>query len=207
MFTGLVEGLGTITQIVEQSNARRITVQAPEDWAVAESNQFAGYGIGDSVAINGCCLTVVQRDGLLCDFEAGAETLSKTNLGELTVGKQVNLERALPANGRLGGHFVQGHVDGVGQVAGIDRAAEWVTMWFQVANTMTAQMVPKGSVAIDGISLTLVDVAAERFSIALIPHTLSVTTLGFCEVGDPVNIELDLLGKYVRKFLGQLQGT
>ena len=206
MFTGLIEGLGTVKQVVEEPNTWRITIQVPDDW-FSENEVVDGYDIGESVAINGCCLTVVQREGLLCDFEAGAETLSKTNIDQLDVGKQVNLERALAANGRLGGHFVQGHVDGVGQVAEIDREAEWVTMWFQVLQSLTAQMVPKGSVAIDGISLTLVDIEAERFSIALIPHTLSVTTLGFYAVGDPVNIELDMLGKYVRKFLGQMQNS
>ncbi|MBC8114024.1 MAG: riboflavin synthase, partial [Candidatus Saccharimonas sp.] len=135
-------------------------------------------------------------------FQAGTETLSKTNLGRLRSDDVVNLERSLPVSGRLGGHFVQGHVDGIGYVEAINREGDWVTMWFQVPTTLAELMVAKGSVAVDGISLTLVNVERDRFSVALIPHTLSMTTLGQRQVGDPVNIETDILGKYVQKMLG-----
>jgi riboflavin synthase len=128
--------------------------------------------------------------------------LSRTNLGAVRVGDLVNLERSLPANGRLGGHFVQGHVDSIGQVERIDRDGEWVTMWFRVPAALTRQMVSKGSIAVDGVSLTLVDVEAERCSVALIPHTLDMTTLGRRKVGDTVNVETDIIGKYVEKLVG-----
>ena len=159
--------------------------------------------LGDSIAINGCCLTVVDLQDGTWSFQAGPETLAKTTLGRLQTGHRVNLERSLPANGRLGGHFVQGHVDGVGRVATIDSDGEWITMWFSVPTPLTRQMVSKGSVAVDGVSLTLVDVEPDRFSVALIPHTLEVTTLGRKQAGDGVNIETDIIGKYMEKMLGE----
>ena len=113
----------------------------------------------------------------------------------------MNLERALPVDGRFGGHFVQGHVDGVGQVDRIERQGEWVTMWFRASEPLLRQIVPKGSVAVDGVSLTVVQVAVDRFSVALIPHTLEITTLGLRKPGDEVNIETDILGKYVQQML------
>ena len=194
MFTGLVEARGAVDALVPDGSAVRLRIAAPADIA-------GGCAIGDSVAINGCCLTVIATDGPFWTFEAGAETLSKTNLGRLRPGDAVNLERSLPAGGRLGGHFVQGHVDGTGDVLAVERDGEWVTMWIGVAESLAAQMVPKGSVTVDGVSLTVVAVEPDRFSIALIPHTLAVTTLGIRRVGDPVNIETDILGKYVQKFL------
>lgn len=195
MFTGLVEGRGTIHSIWSEGAAIRLEIEAP-DGLLADSQ------IGDSVAINGCCLTIVEIDGSRFAFQAGTETLAKTNLGELRAGAIVNLERSLPVAGRLGGHFVQGHVDGIGRVSAIDSDGEWVTMWFSVPEPLAAQMVAKGSVAVDGISLTLVDVEADRFSVALIPHTLQVTTLGIRRVGYAVNVETDIIGKYVQKFMG-----
>ena len=159
--------------------------------------------IGDSIAINGCCLTIVEIDGSTWVFEAGEETLSKTNLGDLAAGSSVNLERALPANGRLGGHFVQGHVDGVGTVDRIEVDGEWTNMYFRLPGNLARQLVPKGSITVDGISLTVVTVSDDGFNVALIPHTLEVTTLGKRQVGDRVNIETDILGKYVRQFMGQ----
>lgn len=197
MFTGLVEGLGTVSGMVQEDAGLRLTIAPPASMISREDP----CRIGDSVAINGCCLTVIAFENEGWSFQAGTETLSKTNLGQLIVGSRVNLERSLPVHGRLGGHFVQGHVDGVGQVDRIDQEGEWTTMWFRVPKSLGDLMVSKGSVAVDGISLTLVTVEAERFSVALIPHTLSVTTLGRRAVGDTVNIETDILGKYVRKFL------
>jgi riboflavin synthase len=194
MFTGLVEGLGTIAEIVAEGPAQRLAVEPPLPL-------FAGTAVGDSVALNGCCLTVVAIDGRSWSFQAGPETLVRTNLGLLRPGDRVNLERALRADARLGGHFVQGHVDGSGSVERRLHNGDWVTMWFRVAGELARQMVSKGSVAVDGVSLTLVDVEAERFSVALIPHTLANTTLGASRLHDRVNIETDLLAKYVEKLL------
>lgn len=200
MFTGLIEGLGRVVAVEPEAAGLRVVIAPP-------APMLGGSGLdrcqlGDSVAINGCCLTVIDMKHDCWAFQAGTETLSKTNLGRLAVGHAVNLERSLPVNGRLGGHFVQGHVDGLGQVDVIDRDGQWVTMWFRVPPALANLMVAKGSVAVDGISLTVVNVERDRFSVALIPHTLSVTTLGARAVGDPVNIETDILGKYVQKLLG-----
>ena len=162
--------------------------------------------IGDSIAINGCCLTVVSIGGEKADeltFQAGSETLSRTNLGQLKPGSPVNLERSLAVGQRMGGHYVAGHVDGLGVVNERVDDDQWSTFWFSVPESLTVQMASKGSVAIDGISLTLVDVERERFSVALIPHTLAVTTLGRRNVGDEVNIETDLLAKYVQQQLNR----
>jgi riboflavin synthase len=198
MFTGLVEGTGTISSLQPEGDAAvRLAIEVP-DFMAGECT------LGESVAINGCCLTVVEFTDAVWQFQAGEETLSKTNLGELEAGSLVNLERSLKADTRLGGHFVQGHIDGTGQVQKIDRDGEWVRMWFSVPSELSKYMIPKGSVAVDGISLTLVDVEPESFSVALIPHTLEVTTLGQREVGDSVNIEADMLGKYIYKMVANL---
>ncbi|HEX4071805.1 MAG TPA: riboflavin synthase [Planctomycetaceae bacterium] len=204
MFTGLVAGRGFVHDVrpegVDNSTAPhaaptlRLAIQVPDDFGPPGT-------LGESVSVNGCCLTAIAIEANRWSFQAGSETLSKTNLGRLSPGEAVNLERALPVDGRLGGHFVQGHVDGVGQVDRIERQGEWVTMWFRVSPTLVRQMVPKGSVAVDGVSLTIVQIAADCFSVALIPHTLEVTTLGLRKSGDAVNIETDILGKYVQQLL------
>jgi riboflavin synthase len=193
MFTGLVEGLGTVRSLSPQGNAVELAVAPP-----AEVNEAAQ--IGESVAINGCCLTVVRSNRHEWSFQAGAETLSRTNLGSLNPGDRVNIERSLRVGDRLGGHFVQGHIDGLGRVDRIQRDGEWVNMHFGIPASLARQMVVKGSVAVDGVSLTLVTVEAESFSVALIPHTLDVTTLGSRRVGDSVNLETDIIGKYLEKF-------
>jgi riboflavin synthase len=193
MFTGLVEGLGTVRSLSPQGNAVELAIAPP-----AEVNEAAQ--IGESVAINGCCLTVVRSNRHEWSFQAGAETLSRTNLGALKPGDRVNIERSLRVGDRLGGHFVQGHVDGLGRVDRIHRDGEWVNMHFSIPSSLARQMVVKGSVAVDGVSLTLVTVDAESFSVALIPHTLDVTTLGSRRVGDSVNLETDIIGKYLEKF-------
>lgn len=194
MFTGLVEGMGSVAALVQEGPGLRLEIDVPKEIT-------ARAALGDSVAINGCCLTLIQMQGERWSFQAGPETLAKTNLGKLQVGHRVNLERPLAADGRLGGHFVQGHVDGVGTVDQILPDGEWVTLWFRVPPRLAEEMVPKGSVTVDGISLTVVEVETDRFSVALIPHTLQVTTLGRRSVGDFVNIETDILAKYARKFL------
>jgi riboflavin synthase len=198
MFTGLVEALGTVREIVFDGPGCRLTLAAPE---IASE-----LVLGESVAVNGACLTVVSADAETFSFQLGPETLQRTNLGELRPGARVNLERALRLSDRLGGHLVQGHIDGVGHIA--DRLVEgdWVTVWFRCAQNLTAQMTPKGSVAVDGVSLTLVDVRGDRFSVALIPHTLAHTTLGFKETGAAVNLETDLLAKYVSSMLNLQKG-
>jgi riboflavin synthase len=190
MFTGLVECLGTVRSLTAVGAGRDLVVEAP----------FAGQiGPGDSVAVNGCCLTVVERLPGACRFQAGPETLSKTVLGSLVPGDRVNLERALRAGAPLGGHVVQGHVDGVGVLDRRNREGEWDTVWFRCPEHLAVQMVPKGSIAVDGVSLTLVEVGPASFSVALIPHTLAATTLGFKRPGDAVNLETDVLAKYVQK--------
>lgn len=198
MFTGLVEGLGTVQATEIRGVGRRIVVEAPEAMCRATG---AAVLLGDSVAVNGCCLTVVEIDQRRWAFDVGDESLRRTNLGELLPGDVVNLERALAANARLGGHFVQGHVDGRGTVAEIERAGEWTTMIFQISESLSRYMVEKGSIAIDGVSLTIVESRPDRFSVMLIPHTLSATTLGRRKVGETVNLEVDLLAKYVEKLL------
>lgn len=200
MFTGLIEGVGTIHAVEPAAGEVRLTLEVPSGMTEGD-----GCRLGESVAINGCCLTAVEIDGARWSFQAGAETLSKTNLGQLAVGDRVNLERAMPATGRFGGHVVQGHVDGVGSVRAIERNGEWVDMTFGLPLQLARQLVPKGSITVDGISLTVVNANDESFSVALIPHTLSETTLGERVVGDVVNIETDILGKYVARYLEALR--
>jgi riboflavin synthase len=198
MFTGLVEGQGTVLEIVSLAAGIRLKLM-PEAGCFSAS----APGLGDSISISGCCLTVVKADDVSLEFEAGEETLSKTSLRHLRVGSRVNLERSLTPASRLGGHFVQGHVDGTAVVHQIQRSHDWVDMWFRTSPELLEMMVTKGSVAVDGVSLTIVHVEPERFSVALIPHTLKMTTLGERQSGDVVNIENDILGKYVARLLSQ----
>lgn len=194
MFTGLIETLGVVRRLESDgSGGRRLTVAVP--------SFAAELTLGESVAVNGACLTVVARELETCAFQASPETLSRTNLGELVVGDRVNLERALRMGDRLGGHWVQGHVDGIGRIAERVRSGECALYWFTSPPALARQMVPKGSVAVDGISLTVVDVTADRFSVALIPHTLEATTLGIKQPGTAVNLETDILAKYIWKCL------
>jgi riboflavin synthase len=193
MFTGLVQSLAVVKALEHVGPGVRLTI--------TEKEIAANSGIGDSVAINGCCLTVVHilRDGLF--FEAGEETLGRTNLGELEPESSVNLETSLKLGDNLGGHLVTGHIDAVGILDNRQDDAEWSKLWFRVPAKLTSQMASKGSVAVDGVSLTLVDVELGRFSVALIPHTLKATTLGWRRAGDRVNIETDVLAKYVERQL------
>jgi riboflavin synthase len=197
MFTGLVETLATVERIEPDGAGRTLVIAAP---AIAPE-----LTRGESVAINGACLTIVAHDARTYRFQVGPETLQRTNLGELTTGNRVNLERSLRATDRLGGHLVQGHIDGLGHIAERQRDGDWELVWFRCPKALTAQMVSKGSIAVDGVSLTLVDVEADRFSVALIPHTLAQTTLGFKQPGASVNLETDLLAKYVWKCLQEMK--
>lgn len=193
MFTGLVETMGRVAGLRDEGPGKLLEIHSP---LIAD-----GASIGDSVAINGCCLTVVELAGESLSFQAGEETLGRTNLGRLVVGSSVNLERSLCVGDRLGGHFVTGHIDAVGHLDQRIDDADWAKFWFRVPPALTRQMASKGSIAVDGVSLTLVDVEPERFSVALIPHTLQVTTLGRLQAGDPVNLETDVLAKYVEQQL------
>lgn len=193
MFTGLVESLAEVRDLSTAGPGVRLTV--------AEDLVARDAAIGDSIAVNGCCLTVIEISGSQLAFEAGEETLKCTNLGSLQDGDFVNLETSMRLGEKLGGHLVAGHVDGVGAVAARQDEAEWSTMWFSAPGRLMRQMASKGSVAVDGVSLTLVDVREDQFSVALIPHTLQATTLGARRIGDLVNLETDLLAKYVERQL------
>lgn len=198
MFTGLVETLGTVRDAKSDGAGTRLTIESA---LIARD-----LPLGASVAVNGCCLTVVAVAGDTFAFEVGPETLRLTNLGDLHPGTQVNLERSLRVGDRLGGHIVQGHVDGVGRIEKRDRQGEWEYVWFACPPELAKQMIRKGSITVDGVSLTLVDVERDRFSVALIPHTMAITTLGFKQPGDAVNLETDLFAKYVFKCLEKMKG-
>ena len=191
MFSGIVESLGTITEI---------RPEPPGCWLIVSEPKIAAEtAVADSISVNGCCLTVVDvTDGTFA-FQAGPETLARTNLGDLQVGSPVNLERALKVSDRLGGHFVSGHIDGLGTLVQRNDEGDWSTFWFELPQELSRQMASKGSIAIDGVSLTIVESLPRRFSVALIPFTLDVTTLGSLKVGGKVNLETDILAKYVER--------
>ncbi len=193
MFTGLVETIGIIDSLRPEGPGVRLLVRAG---VVADD-----ASLGDSIAINGCCLTVVEKNGETLGFDAGSETLSRTNLGRLAPGSRVNLERSLKVGDRLGGHYVNGHIDAVGTLDQVKQEGAWAFYWFRVPTELSRQMASKGSIAVDGVSLTLVDLQPGLFSVALIPHTLEATTLGQLIPGDTVNIETDILAKYVEQQL------
>jgi len=191
MFSGIVEALGRVAELRSEPPGCRLIIREPK---------IAGEtAVADSISVNGCCLTVVETDDETMHFEAGPETLARTNLGELQPESPVNLERALAVGDRLGGHFVSGHIDGTGKLIEREDMGDWSNFWFSVPRELAAQMASKGSIAIDGVSLTIVDSEPDRFSVALIPYTLAVTTLGPMKVGDTVNLETDILAKYVQR--------
>lgn len=193
MFTGLVETMGVVVHRIDQPPGCRLRISA----AIAAE----GAKLGDSICINGCCLTVIAIDGDLLDFEAGEETLSRTDLGELRDGSKVNMERSLAVGDRLGGHYVTGHVDALGELIEYREDPPWAHLRFRLPSGLASQVASKGSIAIDGVSLTVVEVDEDSFTVALIPHTLEVTTLGEKKVGDNVNLETDVLAKYVQRSL------
>jgi riboflavin synthase len=204
MFTGLVEEKGTVTAVEQLGDSVRLTIRGP----VVTSD--AGHG--DSISVNGCCLTVMTQDGDTFGADVMQESLDKTSLGDLTVGSQVNLERATQAGARLGGHIVQGHVDGTGRI--LDRTPSehdgvvvWEVVRIALPSELARYLVDKGSVTVDGTSLTVVEVVDDStdgpwFSVSLIPTTLADTTLGSKQPGDRVNLEVDILAKYVERLLG-----
>lgn len=199
MFTGLVQALGTVRAAADGLGGRRLRVAEPQLAPVLQ--------LGESVSVCGACLTVVERDAETFDFEVGPETLQKTTLGSLVPGDRVNLERALRVGDALGGHFVTGHVDCVGKVLEEKVTGDWLTVWFGFPPEFAELLVSKGSVAIDGVSLTVVDALADRLSVMLIPHTRAHTTLGHKKPGDAVNLEFDLLAKHVQKLFKRLSFT
>ncbi|WP_327292132.1 riboflavin synthase [Streptomyces sp. NBC_01198] len=193
MFTGIVEELGEITAVEDQTDASRFTVSGP---VVTE-----GAKHGDSIAVNGVCLTVVEFGGGTFTADVMAETLSRSSLGALRPGSRVNLERPMALGGRLGGHLVQGHVDGTGTVVERTPAEHWEIVKISLPAELTRYVVEKGSITVDGISLTVVEAAADYFTVSLIPTTLALTTLGIKQPGDPVNLEVDVVAKYVERML------
>jgi riboflavin synthase len=193
VFTGIVEELGTVERLEQQSDAVRLTVRA--------TTVLADASPGDSIAVNGCCLTVAERTDDTWTADVMAETLAKTGLGSLTAGDRVNLERAVTAGTRLGGHLVQGHVDAVGHVVRRDPGEHWDVVTIAMPRDLAAYLVDKGSITVDGVSLTVVEAGDEAFTVSLIPETLRRTTLGFRGPGDAVNLEVDVIGKYVARQL------
>ena len=193
MFSGIIEDLGTVAEIRQSDEGAVLTLRS--------AMPIAKIKIGDSIAVNGACLTVVAKGRGSVKMDVSAETLRRTSLGELKVGDRVNLERCLTLNTLLNGHIVQGHVDGVGRVVSIKPEGDSKLYTFEVPSNEARYLVEKGSVAIDGISLTVFAIRGRRFSCALIPHTLKVTTMGFRKPGDKVNIESDMMAKYVERIL------
>lgn len=201
MFSGIVEKLAPVAS-VERMKGKSTSI------GVALGKLAKDAKVGESIAVNGVCLTVTRKRGDTVWFDVIEETLRRTNLGDLSKGTRVNIEKSLLLSDRIGGHLVIGHIDGKGRIAKVEPEVDAsVKMWIETGVELVAQMIPKGSVAVDGISMTLVDVRENSFSICLIPHTLAITTLGYKKPGDYVNLEVDMIGKFVRKFLEEMNLT
>jgi riboflavin synthase len=194
MFTGIVEELGIVDRLVDLGDAARITVRGPLVTADASD--------GDSIAVNGVCLTVVDVEDGAFTADVMRETLDRSSLGRLVEGDPVNLERAATLATRLGGHLVQGHVDGVGEIRSRRPGAQWEVVTVALPAGLARYVVEKGSVAVDGVSLTVARIGADEFDVSLIPTTLKATTLGSKGIGEPVNLEVDVIAKYVEKLVG-----
>ena len=193
MFTGIIEEMGSVKALRHEAGAARLAVSA--------SMVLGGTASGDSICVNGVCLTVVDMDKNGFSADVAVETLKVTNLGELKTGAKVNLERALQLSARIGGHLVSGHVDAVGRIREKREEGNGWRIFIDAPDTVLRYVIKKGSIAIDGISLTVADVDKKGFSIAMIPHTAKLTTLGFKLAGDSINLETDLIGKYVERLL------
>jgi len=193
MFTGIIEAVGAVEGVSLEGDLARLRIQTG---SVSE-----GVGLGDSIAVNGVCLTVTEIEGQTLAFDAVRETLERSALGSLEAGSRVNLERAMRADARLDGHIVQGHVDGIGTVRALEEAGQDVRLFIDCDSILAELLVDKGSVTIDGVSLTVVTAAPTSFDVVLIPHTLAETTLGDSRPGQCVNIEADILGKYVKSYV------
>jgi riboflavin synthase len=197
MFTGIIEGLCEVKTVTGSADALKLKIEL--------GSLTEGCKAGDSISVNGVCLTITALEGTTASFDVGSETLSKSNLGRLRAGSKVNIERSLKADSRFGGHFVLGHTDCTATIRKIERKGQFADMTFTADKKLLDNMIPKGSVAVDGISLTIAKLDDNGFIIALIPQTLKSTTLGAAKVGDKVNIETDVIiktiKKYVEKFL------
>ncbi|WP_372728169.1 riboflavin synthase [Nocardioides sp.] len=193
MFTGIVEELGTVESIEDQGDALRLTVRA--------STVLEDARLGDSIAVNGCCLTVAARTEDTWTADVMQETLDKTSLAGVRPGDTVNLERAVTAATRLGGHIVQGHVDGVGTLRRRTPSEHWELVEIELPGDLSKYLVDKGSITVDGVSLTVVEAGADSFTVSLIPETLTRTTLGHRQVGDRVNLETDVIAKHVERLV------
>ena len=193
MFTGIVEDLGQVDELVRLTDSAQLRVRT--------SLPLADVALGASVAVNGVCLTLIERTDRGFTADVMAETLSRSTIGDLAPGNPVNLERALPATGRLDGHIVQGHVDGTGRIASREPGERWDVVTITLPADLSRYVAEKGSIAVDGISLTVtaVDDGPPSFTVALIPETLDRTTLGKAEIGSPVNLEVDVIAKYVER--------
>jgi riboflavin synthase len=201
VFTGIVRELGAVVSAVEKGDGRTIVVRAP--------GTATSTSVGDSVSINGCCLTAAAVDGEEISFHAVPETLARTTLRQLETDDRVNVESAVRAGEPLGGHYVQGHVDGVGRVQSVEAEGEGLRVFVEAPDEVLRYCVEKGSVTIDGVSLTVADLADDAFAVALVPHTIEVTTLSELVPGREVNVEADVLAKYVERLLprGQARGV
>jgi riboflavin synthase len=198
MFTGIIEHVGRV-RLVRVGSAGGVV-------AVDVGGLVDGTKLGDSIAVDGVCLTVTKIAGVVCDFDVSGETLSKSSLGGLKVGDSVNCERAMRADGRFGGHIVQGHVDGVGKVAAIERKGDFVEFRFTAGEDVMDEIIAKGSVAISGVSLTVAKIDAGGFSVAVIPATMRETTLAAMKVGGAINIETDIVVKTIKSQVAKLTG-
>ncbi|MFF3545720.1 riboflavin synthase [Streptomyces platensis] len=199
MFTGIVEELGAVVAVENLGDASRFRLRGP---VVTEDAKH-----GDSIAVNGVCLTVVDTADGEFTADVMAETLNRSSLGALAAGSRVNLERPMALGGRLGGHLVQGHVDGTGTILERTPGEHWEIVKIALPAALSRYVVEKGSITVDGVSLTVVDAADDYFTISLIPTTLALTTLGIKKAGDPVNLEVDVLAKYVERLLGRGAGN
>ena len=195
MFTGIIQAVGQIALREARGSDARLIIDAA-------SLELADVAIGDSIAVAGVCLTAVALDGTRFAVDVSAETLARTTLGALAPGGVVNLEKSLRLADRLGGHLVSGHVDGVGRIVSVNDDGASQRWTFNAPSALSRYIAVKGSICIDGISLTVNDVAGDTFGVTLIPHTLGVTTFGVRKVGDPVNIEVDLIARYVERLFG-----
>jgi riboflavin synthase len=193
MFTGLVETTGTVASVLNTGNGIRLSVKSASPFDIQ---------LGDSISVNGVCLTVTKHDAEI-SFDVSPETLKSKNLGALKVSDRVNLERALRLSDRLGGHIVTGHVDGIGVIKDKRQTGEYTFYKFDTPSEILKYIVKKGSITVDGISLTVVDLDSRSFNVAIIPHTLTATNLGEKGTGDRVNLEADIIGKYVERLLGK----
>ena len=198
MFTGIIEGLGAVAAIRPVGQGKRLAITA--------GFELAGTKVGDSIAVSGACLTAVAIAGRQFEIDVSPETLARTTLGAARVGERVNLERALRLSDRIDGHLVSGHTDGTGVIASREAAGNAVIVTVAVPEALTRYMIVKGSVAVDGVSLTINRIEADRFSVSIIPYTSGLTTIGFKQKGEGVNIEVDMIGKYVEKFLSAQTG-